>query len=95
MDFIRAGGFAMLLAAYLPPSAPARADQTAADQCAVGLTPIGKTMFNAALPKLLAGDTTRDALTSVARDMVLSGKVTRDEARSSAEAAASCLKVLK
>jgi hypothetical protein len=74
---------------------PAWADQTAAEHCATGLAPVGKTMFEIALPKVLTGSTPRDALTGTARDMVMSGKITRDTAKTSAEAAAECLKVLK
>lgn len=87
-------GIWVALAVVITPGA-AWADQAAAERCATGIAPVGKQMFQAALPKVLAGSPPRDALTGAARELVMSGKVTRDVARLSAEAAGDCIKLLK
>jgi len=70
---------------------PAWADRPAADRCASALPAASKTMYNEALPAVVAGTTLADALRAVARPMVMNGSMTRDEARAAAEAAAACL----
>jgi len=85
----------VILGVFLSVSAPAWADKVAADKCAAGLAPTGKALYDAALPKVLAGATPRDALTGAARSMVMSGTIGRETARTSAEAAGQCFKVLK
>jgi len=62
----------VILGVFLSVSAPAWADKVAADKCAAGLAPTGKALYDAALPKVLAGATPRDALTGAARSMVIS-----------------------
>lgn len=80
-----------LTAALCLLAAPAWADRAAADRCAAGLEPLGKTMFDRALPDVLRGTAIADALRSVGRSIVMSGAATRDNARPAGEAAGACL----
>ena len=69
----------------------ALADRAAADRCAGALSPLGKTLYDRALPDVLRGTAIPDALRSVGRSMVMSGSATRDTARPAGEAAGACL----
>lgn len=69
----------------------ALADRAAADRCAAGLQPLGKTLFERALPDILRGTEVSTALRTAALGLVMSGAVTRDAARPAAEAAGACL----
>jgi hypothetical protein len=73
----------------------ARADRAAANQCAASLPSAGKAIFDKSLPDVLAGKKIVDAVTASARSMVMGGVLQRAEARPAAEAAGSCLKLVK
>jgi len=81
----------VFLVAALMGFAPAWADRPAADRCASALPAASKTMYNEAVPAVVAGTAVADALRAVARPMVMNGSMTRDQARAAAEAAAACL----
>lgn len=70
---------------------PAHADRAAADACAKALPPLAHDIYDAVLPDLKPDDDLRAALKAKVRPMVISGKVTRDEAKPSAVAAGKCL----
>jgi len=69
----------------------AHADRAAADRCAAALPPASKALYDASLAEVLGGQAPKDALTGNARAMVMSGKLSRADARPAAEAAAPCL----
>jgi hypothetical protein len=73
----------------------AAGDRAAADRCAASLPPVSKTMYDKALPAVLAGQSMEDALTAVVRPMVIWGPISVADARPAAEAAATCLKLAK
>ena len=73
----------------------AHADRAAADRCAAGLQPTSQTLYQASVPEVLGGESVRDALKDNAREMVMSGKLSRAAAQPAAQAAAPCLMQLK
>ena len=79
-------GLAMLPAA-------AQADQAAAAACAAKLSPEGQMLFNQASPKVTPTNDIKEALTSVARPLVMNGTMSRSTARDAAEAAGECMKL--
>jgi hypothetical protein len=91
------GNFAMrilggvFLAAALMGFGPAWADRPAADRCAGALPAASKTLYDGALPAVARGTAVADALRAVARPLVMNGSMTRDTARTAAEAAGACL----
>lgn len=70
---------------------PALADRPGAERCAAGLQPLGQQLFTRALPGVIGGSSIPDALRSAAMSMVMSGAVSRDQARAAAESAGPCL----
>ena len=87
--------FATACVMLLAMSSAALADRAAADRCAAGLSPSSKALYQASVPKVLGGETPKDALTTNARSMVMGGTLSRADARPAAEAAAPCLMQLK
>jgi hypothetical protein len=71
------------------------AGQSEADQCAAGLNPDSKMIYDDVAPKVTASTNLRDAVTSATRSLVMGGKVPRSSAKASAEAAGACLELLK
>jgi hypothetical protein len=69
----------------------AYADRAAADACAAKLPPQSRAIYNQSLPAVLAGQKPVDAVTPVARSMVMGGQMARADARPAAEAAGNCL----
>ena len=83
-----------LLGLSLLPAA-AQADQAAAAACSAQLSKDGQLLYGKVAPTMTPQTNSKDALTSVARPMVMGGSMSRDTARAAAEAAGECLKLLK
>lgn len=73
----------------------ALADQASADACAAKLSKDGQMLYGKTAPTMKPDSDIRDALTSVARPLVMNGTMSRSTARAAAEAAGECLKLLK
>jgi len=71
------------------------ADAQGADRlaCVAALSPAAKLIFDDVAPVLKPTDSLHDVLHDHTRALVIAGKVTRDQARPSAIAAAQCLKI--
>lgn len=83
-----------VLALLLLPVA-ASANQQQADQCAASLSAEAKTIYDAVSPQASGSSDLRATITGTTRSLVSSGQVNRSSARSSAEAAAQCLAMLR
>ena len=77
--------------ALLPASV--RADQAAASACAAKLSKEGQMLYNQAAPTVSPTNNIKDALTAVARPLVMNGTMSRSTARDAAEAAGECMKL--
>ncbi|MCC3247080.1 hypothetical protein LG047_17470 [Methylocystis sp. WRRC1] len=86
--------FTGLTAALFLFSFPALADQKAADACAARLPKNSAAIYSASAAKYSPGSDMRDIVKGVARGMVMSGALGRDDARPAAEAAGACLKLM-
>ena len=75
--------------------AVAQADQAAATACSGGLSPEAKTIYGKVAPSVTPATDIKEALTSAVRPMVMNGSMKRDVARTAAEEAGECLKLLK
>lgn len=84
-----------LVALSLLPAAAQAADQAAAAACSAQLNKDGQLLYSKVAPTMTPQTDIKDALTSVARPMVMGGSMSRDHARAAAEAAGECLKFLK
>lgn len=84
-----------LLGLFLLPAVAQAADQAAASACAAQLSKDGQLLYGKVAPTMTPKTDIKDALTSVARPMVMGGSMSRDTARTAAEAAGECLKFLK
>lgn len=73
----------------------ASADQKQAQSCAGGLQGESKVIYDASSAAVAAGGDVKQTLESKTRSLVMDGKVARSSARTSAEAAGACLKMLK
>ncbi len=73
----------------------AHADQAAANAYAASLSPNGQMLYNKTAPTMKPTSDIKDALTAQARPLVMNGTLSRDAARTAAEAAGECLKLLK
>lgn len=76
-------------------SGPALADPAAAGTCAATLSPGAQAIYAAAAPQVTPTTDLKSLLTTTTKGLVKSGKVSMGSARSSAESAAACLKLLK
>jgi hypothetical protein len=74
---------------------PAVADQKKADACAASLPKGARTVFDAAAKDAITTADLRSLIESKTRALVMSGGLTRADARSSAEAAGECLKLIR
>lgn len=83
----------LLLVLALPASA--FADQAGATACAAGLSADGKLIYAKTAPEVTPTTDLKEAVTAVARSMVMGGQMSREVARPAAEAAGECLKMLK
>lgn len=70
----------------------ARADRTAADRCAARLPANAKLIYASVIGDVRPDANVRDIVRSKTRSLVISGKLSRGEARGAAEAAGACLK---
>ncbi|MDB5488292.1 MAG: hypothetical protein JWQ58_2007 [Reyranella sp.] len=84
-----------LLGVFLLPAVAQAADQAAASACAAQLSKDGQLLYGKVAPTMTPKTDIKDALTGVARPMVMGGSMSRDTARTAAEAAGECLKFLK
>jgi hypothetical protein len=84
-----------LLALAAAPFGSASADQAGAQRCAAGLQPLSQQLFTRALPGVLGGASIPDALRNAAVSLVMSGAVSRADARAAAEAAGPCLQMAR
>ena len=84
-----------LLGLLLLPVGVQAADQAAASTCAAQLSKDGQLLYGKVAPTMTPKTDIKDALTGVARPMVMGGSMSRDNARVAAEAAGECLKFLK
>ncbi len=73
----------------------AQADQAAATACSGGLSPEAKTIYGKVAPSVTPTTDIKEALTTTVRPMVMNGSMKRDVARTAAEEAGECLKLLK
>lgn len=85
----------VLLGLLSLPVAVQAADQAAASACAAQLSKDGQLLYGKVAPTMTPQTNIKDALTGVARPMVMGGSMSRDTARTAAEAAGECLKFLK
>jgi hypothetical protein len=83
------------LALLLALPTAAQADQATASACANQLSPNGRMIYDKTAPTVTAKTDIKDAVTGVARPLVMNGTMSRDAARPAAEAAGECLKLLK
>lgn len=83
----------LLVLSMLP--AAARADQAAAAACSAKLSSDGQLIYTKVAPTMTPKTDIREALTGVARPLVMNGTMSRDAARSAAEAAGECLKLMQ
>ena len=84
---------ALLVLLALPGAA--HADQAAATACSARLSKDGQMFYNKVAPTVTASTDIREALQGVARPLVMDGILSRDAARTAAEAAGECLKHLR
>lgn len=85
----------LALSAIPAPILSAWADQPGAQRCAAGLQPLGQQLFTRALPGVLGGASIPDALRTAAMSLVMSGAISRDQARAAAESAGPCLQMAR
>jgi hypothetical protein len=89
---------ALALVAGLVPSLAVAGDQrlanAEADACAKGLPAESKLIYDATVQNMGGGGKIRDIVAAQTRSLVMSGKVARSTARSSAETAGKCLEIL-
>ena len=72
--------------------APSLANRTAADACAARLPADAKLIYTATIGSVVPGVDFADNVRSKARELVMAGKLTRDQAQPAAQAAGACLK---
>jgi hypothetical protein len=83
----------LILTAALSLSAtPSFASKASADACAAKLSPEAKEIYAASIGSVAPGVDMREVVRGKTRALVMSGKLTRDQARPAAEAAGACLK---
>lgn len=75
--------------------ATAQAGKTEGDACAASLSQPAQTIYQAVAPEFTPSADLRSIVRSKARRMVMSGKMSRSEAKAAATEAAPCLKKLK
>jgi len=75
--------------------AAAHADQASATTCSGSLSKDAKILYDKTAPTMAPNTDIKEALTAVARPLVMDGSMSRASARAAAEQAAECLKLLK
>ena len=86
---------ALFIAALSATTLAFAADIRASKTCAATLSPEGKLMYDAAAPNVKPDSELRDVIRSGAIGLVMTGKLSRDQAQANGPAAASCLRLLK
>jgi hypothetical protein len=84
-----------MLAALIAATPALAADAKASKACAATLSPEGKAMYDAAAPNVKADSEMRDVIRSGAIGLVMTGKLSREQAQANGPAVAGCLKLLK
>ncbi|MDI1287119.1 MAG: hypothetical protein PSV46_22235 [Reyranella sp.] len=92
MRLRRLSSFLSLLGLAMLPAA-VQADQAAAAACAAKLSKEGQMLYEKAAPTVSPSNNIKDALTAVARPLVMNGAMSRAVARDAAEAAGECMKL--
>ena len=92
MRLHRLSSFPFLLGLAMLPTV-VQADQAAAATCAAKLSKEGQMLYEKAAPTVSPNNNIKDALTSVARPLVMNGTMSRAVARDAAEAAGECIKL--
>lgn len=90
--FLAGAAIAAVLLAL--PSLAAQANRAAADACAARLGPDAKIVYAAVIDSVKAGDLV-ETIKLKTRSLVMSGKLSRGQAKAAAEAAGACLKQAK
>ncbi|MFG1422282.1 hypothetical protein [Roseixanthobacter liquoris] len=70
------------------------ADRPAANKCAAGLGADSQAIYAAAAPQIKPGVDARAIITAQTKSLAMSGQINGGTARASAEAAATCLKMI-
>ena len=83
---------ATTLAGAMAFAAPSFADRAAADACAAKLSPNAKLIYAATIGSAAPGANMPDVVRSKARDLVMGGKMSREDAQAAAPEAGTCLK---
>lgn len=86
---------AVLSASLAFTATAALADKQAADQCAAGLSPDSKVIYDDVAPSVTADTDLRSVVTERTKALVMDGKIKMASARPSAVAAGECLVKLK
>lgn len=92
MRLRRLSSFLSLLGLAILPAA-VQANQAAAAACAAKLSKEGQMLYEKAAPTVSPSNNIKDALTAVARPLVMNGTLSRAVARDAAEAAGECMKL--
>lgn len=90
-SFMRAGAAALSLGLLLGAGSVAHADKAVGDACAASLSADGKAIYSAVVGSLNANTDLRSVVTDTTKSLVMSGTISRGDARASAEAAGQCL----
>jgi hypothetical protein len=73
----------------------AHADQAAATACSARLSDGGKLVYEKVAPSVAPQTDLKEAITAVLRPLVMNGSMKREQARTAAEEAGECLKLLR
>jgi hypothetical protein len=74
------------------PAVPSFANRAAADACAGRLSSDAKLIYAATIGSVAPGANLPDTVRAKARELVMAGKIKRDQAKPAAQAAGACLK---
>jgi hypothetical protein len=86
---------ACLIALFVTSTTTARADQKSADACPSKLSTEPAAIYSSTVAQISPGVNIRDVVVSVTRGMVMAGRLSRTNARPAAEAAGSCLALIR
>ena len=86
---------ACLMALLVTSPVMALADQKTADACATKLPKEPAAIYSNTVAQIAPGVNVRDLIVSVTRGMVMAGHLSRANARPAAEAAGSCLELIR
>lgn len=75
--------------------APAMAGQQEADKCAASLSAPAQQIYKSAAPHVTPTSDLRDVVTQQTRSLVMSGQISRADARANAQSAGMCLQKLQ